>query len=75
MDTIIIRPRKKSDIDSVLEFARSRNIPAETVSEEIMEDSEYLEAIEDEYLSARIEEGLKTGDVSMDEIFAILDKR
>lgn len=71
MDTIILTPRKKSDIDSVLEFARSRDIPAATVSEDIMED---LEALEDAYISARIEEGLKTGYVSEDEILGILRK-
>ncbi|MDR0574207.1 MAG: hypothetical protein LBG96_09305 [Tannerella sp.] len=74
MDTVIIRPRKQSDIDSVLEFARSRGIPAETVSEEVVEDAEYLEALEDAYISARIEEGLKTGYVSEDEILGILRK-
>jgi HEPN domain-containing protein len=71
MDTIILTPRKKSDIDSVLEFARSRDIPAATVSEDIMED---LEALEDAYISARIEEGRNTERVSRDRIFALLDR-
>ena len=74
MDAIIIKPRKKSDIDSVLEFARSRNIPAKTVNEEIIEDSEYLEELEDKYLLALMEEREGSDRISREKIFELLDR-
>jgi hypothetical protein len=76
--TATIKPGKKeSNIDAIREFARRKGIPAKTVNEndaEYLEFLEKLEEFEDEYLVKLIEEGLKTGFVSEDEIFAILRK-
>jgi hypothetical protein len=76
MNTAIIKPdNKESNINAIREFARRKGVPAKTVNEndpEYLEFLEKLEEFEDEYLVKLAEEGLKTGFVSEEEIFAIL---
>ena len=79
---VIIKPRKKelnidteTNIDAMREYAKRKGIPVSAVNEndpEYLDFLEKLEEFEDEYLVKLAEEGLKTGFVSEEEIFAIL---
>ena len=64
METVVIKPRTKSDVRFLLDFAKRSGFNARTINT--------LEDFEDECLVALIEEGLKTPSVSMEEVMNAL---
>jgi hypothetical protein len=67
MDTVIIKSRKKSDIQSLLNFSKQIGAKAKLVDKEEMEDRILARIIEDRLR-------LNEPSVSREEIFKILDE-
>ena len=66
METVVIRPRRKSDIHFLLDFAKRIGAPAKAIDTEEIEDVRFV---------SLIEEGLKTESVSRSEIMQALRQR
>ena len=64
MEAVVIKPRTKSDMRFLLDFAKRSGFNAKTINT--------LEDFEDECLIALIEEGLKTPKVSMEAVMNAL---
>ena len=64
MEAVVIKPRTKSDVRFLLDFAKRIGASAKAVNT--------LEDFEDECLISLIEEGLKTPRVSMEEVMNAL---
>ncbi|MDR2205748.1 MAG: hypothetical protein LBE36_06310 [Flavobacteriaceae bacterium] len=65
MDAVLIRARKKSDVQSLLDFSEQIGVKAKVVT---------IEDMEDEMLAHIIESRLDSPSVSREEIMKILDE-
>ena len=63
MEAVVIKPRSKSDIRFLLDFAKRIGVPAKAINTEEMEDARFI---------SLIEKGLKTESVSRNEVMKAL---
>ena len=63
MDAVVIKPRTKSEIRFLLDFAKRIGAPAQTINSNELADAHFV---------SLIEEGLKTPDVSRSEVMEAL---
>jgi hypothetical protein len=66
MDTVIIKPQNKSDVQFLLDFAKRIGASAKAFDTEELEDKVLLSLLEDEYNSEQ-------ENISRDEVMKILD--